>query len=303
MSIYVIGDLHIKPSEPHLKAVRKLFDFLNMVVTKDDSIVQLGDFFDSSSVHHSIVHEFIDRTKKIGKHWYILRGNHDQSVIRGNILLPFDHFDHISVFELEDIVEIEGQKCYMFPYMKNAKEQIENISWTGDYAFFHLTNPEDEFVAGEGINTDNIEAYQFFGHTHTKKRYLTSKGYKKNVVGVPICTRNGEQNNSIYKIINGEVEEIIHNISFAYEDIDYGTFPVSKDNIINVKKVPSVKSVYDMYKDYYIREEGIELLIDETIGEETFSFHAGNIKESFVSYSKEKSIRDELVKKGLEYLL
>lgn len=303
MSIYVIGDLHIKPSEPHLKAVRKLFDFLNVVVTKDDSIIQLGDFFDSSSVHHSLVYDLIDRTKKIGKHWYILRGNHDQSVIRGNILLPFDHFDHISIFETPEYLEIEGKLCYMLPYMKNAKEQIENISWTGDYAFFHLTNPEDEFVSGEGINTDNIEAFQVFGHTHIHKKYKTSRGYHKVVLGTPLCTRQGEQNNSILKISDTKIEYLDHGITFAYEDIDYGSFPVSKDNIINVKKAPSVKSVYDMYKDYYIREEGIELLIDETIGEETFSFHAGNIKESFVSYSKEKSIRDELVKKGLEYLV
>lgn len=50
-----------------------------------------------------------------------------------------------------------------------------------------------------------------------------------------------------------------------------------------------------MYKEYYIREEEIELLIDETQyeGDNVFEFSAEDNKKSFVDYGKEKGIRKE----------
>ncbi|HPJ86775.1 MAG TPA: metallophosphoesterase [Candidatus Pacearchaeota archaeon] len=298
----VVGDLHIKNSEPHMKAIGKLFDYLE-VNYPNENMMLLGDVFDSTGVPFNVVTYFIERTKKFGKHWYIISGNHDESVLKKNILEPLSHLEHITVFFEKTEIDIDGLDCLMLPYVHKAKEVYADIEWQGSVCFLHVTNIEDQWL-DEGVNTDKINALQIFGHTHTHKEYPN-----KIILGVTLPTRNGEVSNRIlfidektkeHKYIDKDFSEFL-----SYETIEYGNFPVNKNNILNVIKAPSVPSVHSMYKDYYIREEGIELLIDEAQyeGESVFEFDSADNKKSFVEYGKEKGIRNEIVEKGLEYLV
>lgn len=294
----VVGDLHVKSSEPHLKAIRELFNFIEKKYN-NEIIVQLGDFFDTSAIHHGIVEEFIDRTKKVGKHWYILTGNHDKSYIKGNILLPLKHYDHLTVIEEKTELLIENSSCLFLPYVHNAKEVYKDIKWSGDFCFAHITNEEDAF-GEEGVNTDKIDAFQIFGHTHTYKKYKD----EKIVLGVSLPTRNGEIANRLLHIKSKiDVQMIDHNINFTYEDINYGKFPENKNNILNVKNAPSIVSVHEMYKEYYIRDEGIEVKLSDDNAEETsFTFEKGDIKETFGLYGKETSLDKSIIDCGIEYM-
>ena len=51
--IVIIGDTHIKNSEPHLYGLRKFFEWL-LENYRDAIIISLGDFYDQSSPHNSI---------------------------------------------------------------------------------------------------------------------------------------------------------------------------------------------------------------------------------------------------------
>lgn len=287
----VISDLHIKSSEPHLNAIRELFDFIEKNYD-DEVIVQLGDFFDTSAIHHGIVEEFIDRTKRVGKHWYILTGNHDKSYIKGNILSPLKHYDHLTVVEDKTELRIEGCSCLFLPYVHNAKEVYKDLSWSGDFCFAHITNEEDAF-ADEGVNTDKIDAFQVFGHTHTYKKYKDGKI----VLGVPLPTRNGELVNKLMCIKSKiDVQMIDHNVTFSYQDINYNEFPENKNNILNVKLAPSRDLVYEVYKGYYIRNEGIELLRteDNISNDIRKEFEESNTVEKFITWSEEKQLTKEV---------
>lgn len=284
-----------------MEAIRKLFAFLEENYN-DEIIVQLGDSFDSTGLHYDLIEEFINQTKKIGKHWFIIKGNHDESYVRGGILQPLKHYDHFTIINEKTELEIEGMKCLFLPYTHKAKEEYENIQWKGSACFLHVTNKEDEF-ASEGIETKSIDALQIFGHTHTHKEYTLKNGNHKIIAGVPLPTRNGETVNNLIQITNEGMKYINHGIDFGYEDIEYGSFPKNKDNILNVKKAPSVVSVCEMYKDYYIRTEGIELLLDsETENGETFTFDVTNIKQSYIDYGKEKAVNTKVIDRGVNYL-
>jgi len=269
-----ISDLHIKNKEPFYSATKQ---FLNYVADTypDDEVVQLGDLFDASTVHSSVMYEVITILKRFKK-FHTISGNHDQSRRSGNLLLPLDHHDNIIVYDKMTEVEIEGHKCLMLPYIHNAKEEYEKVEWSGSYMFGHFTNEEDAF-GDEGVNTDKINACQIFGHTHTFATYSPHKI----VLGVNLPTRNGEINNPFLRITK-TFDFFSAPLIFEYQTIKYGEFPENKNNILNITDAPSYISVYEMYKDYHIRKEGIEIL--RTENEDTqadVEFESGNIVEKF----------------------
>lgn len=293
----IISDLHIKSKEPYYSSIKQ---FLNYILEHypDEDVIQLGDLFDSSTAHSNTIYEIVGILKKFKK-IYILQGNHDISRRSGLITEPFKHYDNIVVYDKMTEVEIEGFKCLMLPWIYNAKEIYEQVEWFGDYMFGHVTNIEDQF-GDEGINTDKIKAYQVFGHTHTA-RYINDN---KTVMGVQIPSRNGEVPCDFLHVDKTNKKEFISVPKyFEFETIEYGKFPKNKNNILNIKKAPSYQSVYDMYKDYYVRKEGIEILRTENdadiIDKE---FESGNIIDRFARYAKEKEVSKEIFECANRYL-
>lgn len=293
----VISDLHTKRVQPYYDSV---ISFLNWLYEKypDEEIVQLGDIFDSSSVHHSVMHTIVGVLKKF-KRFHILGGNHDVSRRSGLITEPLKHHDNIFVYDSYKEVEIEGHKCLMLPWVHNAKEIYEKIEWSGNYMFAHITNIEDQF-GNEGVDTSKIKACQMFGHIHTS-RYINDD---KIVLGIQIPTRHGELSNNFIRISKDNKKEFVTPpVYFEYQTLNYGEFPENKNNILNVINAPSVPAVWEKYKDYFIRRDGIQVLRTENESElKDVVFESGNIIDKFNRYATEKSIPLEIVSCANQYL-
>lgn len=290
-----INDLHIKNQQPFLNGNRELFKWL-IENYKDETLIIGGDLWDTSNPFAENEAEFIGYIKQF-KQVFINVGNHDQSRRSGNSLLHLSHHDNITVFSKKAEIEIEGLKCLFLPYIHNMKEEYENIEWNGDYCFIHGENIEDSF--GEtGLILKGIKAEQIFSHIHMKKEYKN-----RHVPGVAIPSRNLEINNPIITIDNGKISYIDHPIWFEYQDINYGEFPENKNNILNIKAAPSYPSVWEMYKDYYVRKEGIEIIRTENdTNIITTEFEAGDIVDKFNLYAKEKELSKEVSDCANRYL-
>jgi len=246
---------------------------------------------------YEMFYEFLSKRKN---KTYILKGNHDISSNKGFCLSSISH-GHKGVFVYEEKaeVEIEGIKCLMLPWIHNYKEEYEQIKWKGDYCFLHVTNSEDAF-GSEGVELKDIDAIQIYGHTHTRR--LVND--RKIVQGVPLATRNKEVVNPLIKIIDNNTYEFVDMpIYFEFQTLEYQQLPENKNNILNIINAPSSKAVYETYKGYYVRDEGIELLRTEneqTLSEMKQVFEGMNLVNSFVEYEKEethlkKEIYDEAI--------
>lgn len=290
----VIGDIHAKNLEPFNKSICSFFEWL-LEKYRNEVMVQLGDLFDSASPHNTVIDIIVSYIKQF-KEFHIIRGNHDVNFQRGDILKFLRHFDNVFVYDEPSVVKIEEFNCMMLPYKKNT-EDYEKINWKGDFLFAHLTNIEDQF-GNEGVELKGIEAKHIYGHTHTFKDYKNGKL----VLGVPLPTRCGEINNNILEIKNGKMNYIEHPIWFEYEDVIYPEMPKNKNNILNIKNAPAINSVYDVYKDCYVREEGIELSLIVDGIENKVDFDTNNIKNRFDSFTKENEIDVELSKTCMSYL-
>jgi len=294
----VIADLHIKSVEPFYSSIKQFLEHL-IETYPNDEVVQLGDIFDTSTIHGDVLYEITDILKRFKK-IHILQGNHDTSRRAGLLTKHMNHHDNIVVYDKMTEVEIEGHRCLMCPWIYNSKEVYEQVGWEGSYAFFHVTNPEDSFHEEDGVNTDKIKAYQVFGHTHTS-HYIRDN---KIVLGIQIPSRNLETAcDYLYVDKNGGKDFIVPPKYFEYQDINYGEFPENKNNIINVRNAPSFQSVWDMYKGYNVRREGIELLRTENKeDQEKVAFELGNIVEKFQGYSTDKKLSKEVHECGVKYL-
>jgi predicted phosphodiesterase len=293
----IISDLHIKNSEAHLYGIREFFKWL-IENYKNEVVVQLGDTWDSSSPHADLETEFIGYFKQF-KEWHTIQGNHDTSFRLGSAIKHLQHHNNIFVYTEKTEVMIDNHLCLMLPWKFNCKEEYEKIEWRGTFCFAHVTNKEDAF-ANEFVDLSKIHSFKIYGHTHTQ-RYLQD-GL---VVGVPLPTRNLETVGSILQTVpNSDRLTFIKVPSFfEYETLEYGKFPENKHNILNIINAPSKQSVFDTYKGYHIRNEGISVLRTENDSENVMqSFEAGNIKDKFNIYSKENNIPKEIVDCGNKYL-
>ena len=295
-----ISDLHVKNKEPFLSSIKS---FLKEVADTypNEEVVQLGDLYDNSSPHSEIEADIVALLKRFKK-LHIITGNHDVSKRSGNALLHLNHHDNIVVYTEKTEVEIEGHKCLMVPWVYNSKEVYTDLSWKGDFAFLHITNEEDAF-GDEGIKTDNVKAVQIFGHTHTK-RTVDNNTTIKYITGVNIPTRNLEISNPYLQIKSDKTLEFIKTkIYFEYETVDYPELPKNKNNILNVKKAPSYEAVYEVYKDYNVRHEGIEITYTtNTLDEEDSLFENGSLLQKFNIYAKDDGVPKELVDVAIKYI-
>jgi len=290
----VVGDLHIKENFLYKNAS---FKFLNWLLEnyKNETIIQLGDLFDSSSINHTIVSDVLFILKQF-KEVYLLTGNHDQSRRMNNILKHFNHQNNITIFEKEYEIKIEDHKCLMLPYQNNMDHYSE-LTGDFDFIFTHIM-PKEESFGGEYTDISKLNGKKIYGHIHLKRDYPDAY-----ILGVPVITRNLEMNNPIIEITNDkQIKEIMPPVFFNIVDLEYGKEILNKDWLYNIKKAPSIKSVYETYPAYNIREDGIEILYESDGKEINLSGLENDLKFLYKSFCDEKEIEKIYVQEGLTVL-
>ena len=290
-----ISDLHIKEKEIYRNASMKFLNWLSDNYL-DDVLVFSGDLFDSSSINHEIVFE-VTKILKQFREIHITAGNHDTSKRMSNILLSLQHHDSIYVYTKETEKTIEGKKCLFLPYQYNM-DHYKTMKWRGDLCFAHITPVQEQFN-DEGIDTSGIEAKKIFGHIHTASEYENGDLI---IPGVPLKTRNGEQNNPILEIKGNTIIKIEVPKFFDICDIEFGD-GINLDYLYNIKNAPSYEALYKMYPAINIREEGVTLIQKDDEGTNIdFKFKEDSLKDYFVNFCREKELSRTIASTGIKYM-
>jgi len=137
--ILVLGDQHFGMRRNNLmfhKIMLKECEWFLEKVTKEDSVVILGDIFDSrSSVDFKILNDAIDfYTNLISKckNVYMLVGNHDlyyKENMKENVNFRFlEKIRKIKLIQKLSEVKIEDKKCLFVPWVDSKKSRDKAIS-------------------------------------------------------------------------------------------------------------------------------------------------------------------------------
>ena len=284
----VVGDLHLKKSEAYFSAQVKFLKWLDDNY-KDEVLVLLGDVFDSTP-HFDIYSEFKSFLKYRKNRTLILNGNHDGNYRIGEYLKGIHLMDNVDVLFEETVVDIEGYNCLMLPHKKDMNN-YSTIKGDYDFIFGHFVIKQEAF----GNEYVDISALNYkkmiLGHIHLKRQY----GYII-IQGVPLPTRNLETSNPILQIgKNFEITEIPVPEFLKIETINYDNDKktLNKEFIYNIVDAPSVKSVYEKFKEYYIRHEGIQLKQDTVDSDVKFDFDSNNLMKYFKQFIDENKVNKE----------
>lgn len=289
----IISDLHLKSSEPYASSQIKLLNYLKEKYS-NEILIFLGDVADSTSIHWEMFQQFALFLNSRTEATYILQGNHDRRAGRGSVIQGLSGIKNVNCIFTKTESKIEGKSCLFLPYEIYDKP----IVWKGDYMFAHLT-PKEESFGNEGFDSSKIECeYEFYGHIHTKSIHG-----RKHTCGVPIPTRNLEVCNPQILITDGVMTYVDLPHFLEIQDIDYGVDVniLNKDFLYNVINAPSKNSVYEKYKEFYIREEGIEVVCTEK-EEEKIDFDKLSLKEHFKIFSNDNNLTKEIFDCGISYL-
>ena len=284
----IISDIHAKNKEPYKKAV---LNFLDYCIEKysNEIIIQLGDLFDSSNPHNSLENEIIKRIIQF-KEFHCLSGNHDQSYKSGNTLEHLQLHKNIFIYDKETVVDIEGYNCLMLPHKKDMNN-YSTIKGEYDFIFGHFMIKQEAF-GNEYVDISSLNYKKMIlGHIHLKRQY-------GNIIiqGVSLPTRNLETSNPILQIENDfKITEIPVPEFLKIETINYDNDKktLNKEFIYNIVDAPSVKSVYEKFKEYYIRHEGIQLKQDTVDSDVKFDFDSNNLMKYFKQFIDENKVNKE----------
>ena len=303
MIIY-FGDLHCQEKQPHQDACLQFLAWLYENYG-DETVISGGDIFNQSSHNHLLVDSVIQMLVKF-KDFRIIQGNHDYSKRQNSILKPLRHHKNITIYDDITEFELEGISFITLPSNHQKEKQYEDISKTYDYSLSHFT-PIQEAFGSEGIELKfKTNVAHIFAHIHRHREFIDNFGNKILVAGSVVSTRNGEseREKNIYILGKKSYEKVVVPQTFEYETIEYPELPTNKNNILNIKNAPSYEVVYDTYKGYNIRHEGIQLFMTESaVDDEQYSFESGNLIEKFMLYAKERSLEKEYVDMCLKYLI
>jgi predicted phosphodiesterase len=300
-----ISDLHYKSTQPYKKSIDKFMEEVVIPKYKDVPLIFLGDEIDSGSPKYELVHHFISYLQNF-KEVYLLKGNHTNHYHNGSLQFVYAHLSNVVVIDEQTTLEIDGKKVLFLPYTKNPEEDYSNISQEEhfDICCYHLHSLQsDEF--GEKIDLSYINADLFIeGHSHNHKIYEDSKKRDVVIPGVILPSRHGEKYGNIVEIEGKTSEYKLIEVPkyFEYENVEYPNLPSHKDNIINVLNAPSIESVYDTYKDCYIRDTGITIKYGEEEVEEDSEYMNNDLKKEFSTYCELEKKPKSILNKGLKYL-
>ena len=186
--IYLIGDSHIGLGYPNsvdkwFKVHQQYFnDFLIPLLKKEvepgDIIVHLGDLFDNRNVIPiNLLNYGMDVVEEISRiaPLHIIVGNHDlwsKSASEINSIRPFRYIPNVTIYDKTSILEYNGKKILMMPYIEKRLEQIELITQfkNCDYLFCHsdLNGCKMHLTSVAHKNSDKIDIQDF--HSFRKVR-------------------------------------------------------------------------------------------------------------------------------------
>lgn len=191
--IFLIGDTHIGLGYPNnvdkwFKVHKQYFNeflipLLEREVSEGDIIVHLGDLFDNRNVIPiNLLNYGMDIIEIISKiaPLHIIIGNHDlwsKSSSDVNSIRPFRYIPNVSIYDKPSILNFNGLKILMMPYIESRLEQISIISNNRncDYLFCHsdLNGCKMHLTSVAHKNSDkiDIEDFKYFkkvrsGHIH-----------------------------------------------------------------------------------------------------------------------------------------
>lgn len=196
--IFLIGDTHIGLGYPNsadkwFKVHQQYFsEFLIPLLKKEvqdgDIIVHLGDLFDNRNIIPinllNFGLEIVEQLSQIAP-LHIILGNHDcwhKSSSEINTIRPFKWIPNVKIWEKTGILEFEGKKLLMMPYIEKKSEQIQLIieNRNCDYLFCHsdLNGAKMHLTSVAHKNPDKIDVEEFSsfrkvysGHIHILDRH------------------------------------------------------------------------------------------------------------------------------------
>lgn len=191
--IFLIGDSHIGLGYPNSvdkwHRVHKeyfsefLIPLLKKEITPGDIIVHLGDLFDNRNVIPiNLLNYGMDIVEEISKiaPLHIIIGNHDlwsKSASEINSVRPFRYIPNVHIYDKTSVLEYNGLKILMMPYIESRLEQIKTINENKDcdYLFCHsdLNGCKMHLTSVAHKNSDKIDIEDFrpfkkvrSGHIH-----------------------------------------------------------------------------------------------------------------------------------------
>lgn len=314
--IIIVGDVHFRAKEPFLTGLHQIFSYL-ISKYKDATVIFTGDFLDNSSPHWSVIDIAIDYLSKF-KEVYIVEGNHDSSYIKGRALTAFKYRNNIHIIEEKTEMMVDGYHFLFLPHTDNIDTLVsyEKLMGTYDYVVSHLTHKKVQFK-NEGIAFNMKAKAIIHGHIHVQFDFHDEdNGDQYNVIlGVPQVVKQGEetQNFRIAKIgpevspsAKAGIEFETLPVYMTIETVEFGNMPTSKTNYINVIGAPSVHAAKEMYKGFFLRNEGISLkrteIKQEDIQKVELDF-SSKLLPKFLAFVKTKTeMPKEVMDAGVHYI-
>lgn len=292
----IVGDLHLKETEPFFTHQREFLKWLEDNFAYEEMVI-LGDVFDTSSPQWKVYSLFKSFLLSREAKTYIVQGNHDFSRRKGSAVVSFNMLHHINVYiDKTEFTSEEGWNCLAIPYKYNM-EEYKDIKFSGDFCFTH-TMPEEEAFGGEFVDLSHLDAFLVYGHIHERREEYTNK----KIVGVPVITRKGEVNNPIYRINeNKEFEEVPTEVDFQYKTIEFGEDIDNPNYIYEIHNAPDVNSIFQEYKDAYIRVAGCTYK-QGSIDSEKEELNVHSLSEEFKYFCEQELVEEDIKSKGITYL-
>jgi calcineurin-like phosphoesterase family protein len=190
--IFLIGDTHIGLGYPNsvdkwFKIHKEYFSeflipLLKGEVKPGDIIVHLGDLFDNRNVIPiNLLNYGMDIVEEISKiaPLHIIIGNHDlwsKSASEINTIRPFRYIPNVKIYDKTDILEYNGKKILMMPFIEKRLEQIKLIEENKecDYLFCHsdLNGCKMHLTSVAHKNADKIDIDNFKGFSKVMSGHI-----------------------------------------------------------------------------------------------------------------------------------
>jgi hypothetical protein len=300
--IIYVADLHLSEKEPYKTATINVLKYL-LEHYKDDIIIQGGDLFDSSRHSHDFVYEVTQLLLQFSD-IRLLQGNHDQSYALGSILKSLKHHKNITVYK--DIIkeEINDINFQIIPYQYgDLKEKCESIAEECDYSLSHIM-PIQEAFNNEGIELKfKANVAHIFAHVHRYREFKDNFGNPCLIAGISSMHRHGEQDweNNIYELQKDKFIKIPIPKFMDIKTIQYGDKVSDKNVLYNVENAPDMNSVYEMYKDFYIRREGVTYKQSEEKNFKNFSLD-NNLITGWTDCAEEEGMDTDIFNEGIKQI-
>jgi calcineurin-like phosphoesterase family protein len=266
--IFLIGDTHIGLGYPNsvdkwFKIHQQYFsDFLIPLLKKEvspgDIIVHLGDLFDNRNIIPiNLLNYGIDIVEEISQiaPLHIIVGNHDlwsKSASEINSVRPLKYIPNVKTYSKSEILEFNGLKILMMPYIEKRLEQINLINQNKDcdYLFCHsdLNGCKMHLTSVAHKNSDKIDIEEFnsFSKVRSGHIHLVQQNKQFTFVGsVFQMDRNdyGDQKGIfVIDTTDGTEQFFPNNVSPVFKKVRV----VGEDDVETLEKLKDSKDYIDI---------------------------------------------------------